>query len=60
MMHKLTEELEHLYENIRQSDEDRKKKIKLRRYLYDLLEPFYCKSISFRISDTKMITYTFS
>lgn len=41
----LTAELELVYERNRQSDETRKKKMKLRRYLYDLLEPYYCKFI---------------
>lgn len=45
-LEKLSEELELVYEKNRQSDETKKKKIKLRRYLYDLLEPHYCKKAS--------------
>lgn len=49
----LTEELELVYERNRQSDETRKKKMKLRRYLYDLLEPHYCEYNSSSRSNLK-------
>ena len=40
----MTRELEQLYEQTRQSEETRKQKIRLRRFLYDLLEPHFCES----------------